>query len=77
MQDVWVQILSQVPTKFGGVTCVAGLRNENTGAYHHFKLAPGGGGLTVTLDKRLRTHIRDPQVAVSVVKRLDQIVQGK
>ena len=39
MQDVWVRILSQIATTFGRVACVADLRNENTGAYYHFKLA--------------------------------------
>ena len=39
IEDVWVPILSQIPTTFGRIAYVAGLRNENTGAYHHFKLA--------------------------------------
>ena len=39
IEDVWVRILSQIPTTFGRVAYVASLRNENTGAYHHFKLA--------------------------------------
>ena len=39
MEDVWVPIISQIPTTFGRIACVAGLRNEDSGAYHHFKLA--------------------------------------
>ncbi len=39
IEDVWVPILSQIPTTFGRIAYVAGLRNEGTGAYRHFKLA--------------------------------------
>ena len=39
MHDVWVRTLAQIPTNFGRLAYVAGLRNENSGAYHHFKLA--------------------------------------
>ena len=39
IEDVWARILSQIPTTFGRVAYVAGLRNEDTGAYHHFELA--------------------------------------
>jgi len=39
MEDVWVPILCQIPTAFGRIAYVAGLRNENSGTYHHFKLA--------------------------------------
>ena len=39
MDDVWVGTLAQIPTTFGRLIYVAGLRNENSGTYHHFKLA--------------------------------------
>ncbi len=39
MHDVWSRTLSQIPTTFGRVAYLAGLRNENSGYYQHFGLA--------------------------------------
>lgn len=39
MHDVWSRTLSQIPTTFGRVAYLAGLRNENSGNYQHFGLA--------------------------------------
>jgi hypothetical protein len=37
--DLWERTLSQVPTTFGRIAYLAGLRNPNTGRYEHFGLA--------------------------------------
>ena len=37
--DFWSRTLSQIPTTFGRVAYLAGLRNENSGHYQHFGLA--------------------------------------
>lgn len=39
IENVWVRMPSQRPTTFGRIAYVGGLRDENTGAYHHFKVA--------------------------------------
>ncbi|MCS7314723.1 MAG: hypothetical protein RMI94_03855 [Bryobacterales bacterium] len=37
--DVWKRTLSQIPTVFGRLVYLAGLRDPNTGRYEHFGLA--------------------------------------
>ena len=39
IQNAWVRTLTQIPTKFGKLAYVAGLRDENSDTYHHVKLA--------------------------------------
>ncbi|MEZ5366342.1 MAG: hypothetical protein R2748_29400 [Bryobacterales bacterium] len=39
MQDVWTRTLDQIGTQFGKLAYLAGLRNENSGRYHHYGLA--------------------------------------
>ncbi|MCB1021004.1 MAG: hypothetical protein H6509_13335 [Bryobacterales bacterium] len=39
MQDVWARTLDQIETQFGKLAYLAGLRNENSGRYHHYGLA--------------------------------------
>lgn len=39
MQDVWSRTLDQIGTQFGKLAYLAGLRNENSGRYHHYGLA--------------------------------------
>ncbi len=38
-RDLWSRTLSQVPTTFGRIAYLAGLRDSNTGRYQHFGLA--------------------------------------
>jgi hypothetical protein len=39
MLDVWNRTLDQIPTQFGKLAYLAGLRNENSGRYQHFGVA--------------------------------------
>ncbi len=39
VSNVWARTLSQIPTQFGRLHYLAGLRNANTGKYEHHGLA--------------------------------------
>lgn len=42
-RQTWARTLEQVPTLFGRLVYLAGLRNENSGVYRHHGLAQGFG----------------------------------
>ena len=39
MEDLWRRTLSQIPTLFGKIAYLSGLRDANSGSYVHFGLA--------------------------------------
>ena len=42
--ETWLRTIEQIPTQFGRLVYLAGLRNANSGTYKHHGLAQASGG---------------------------------